>query len=408
MHVYLTPIINLKKYKDMEVKRKKGKPLITDYEYLKDYRFFAQIDEGIKDIGAQELAELGAKEVKPIYRGIYFAADKEALYRINYTSRLISRVFAPLYSFGCPDTDTLYEIAKQIRWSDFFSKNKTFAIYANVANSKINHSQFAALRLKDAVVDSLLYKAGLRPNVSKEDPDILLNLYISNDRASISIDTSGGALHKRGYREEAVSAPMQETVAAAIIRMSQWDGSVPLYDPMCGSGTLLCEALMHFCRIPSGIFRKKFGFEILPDFDAAIWKQIKTAADANIRELPEGLISGSDISEKAVYISKTNLLGLHFGPNVRITQSDFSLLPPLENQIIVANPPYGIRMGKNQDLYTFYKKLGDFLKQKCNRSNAFIYFGDPAYIKKMGLKASWKKPIQAGGLDGRLVKYELY
>jgi putative N6-adenine-specific DNA methylase len=201
---------------------------------------------------------------------------------------------------------------------------------------------------------------------------------------------------------------MQETVAAAIIRMSQWDGSVPLYDPMCGSGTLLCEALMHFCRIPSGIFRKKFGFEILPDFDAAIWKQIKTAADANIRELPEGLISGSDISEKAVYISKTNLLGLHFGPNVRITQSDFSLLPPLENQIIVANPPYGIRMGKNQDLYTFYKKLGDFLKQKCNRSNAFIYFGDPAYIKKMGLKASWKKPIQAGGLDGRLVKYELY
>jgi putative N6-adenine-specific DNA methylase len=408
MHVYLNPIINLKKYKDMVVKRKKGKPLITDYEYLKDYRFFAQIDEGIKDIGAQELAELGAKEVKPTYRGIYFAADKESLYRINYTSRLISRVLAPLYSFDCPDTDTLYEVAKQIRWSDFFSKNKTFAIYANVANSKINHSQFASLRLKDAVVDSLLYKAGLRPNVSKEDPDILLNLYINNDRASISIDTSGGALHKRGYREEAVSAPMQETVAAAVIRMSQWDGSVPLYDPMCGSGTLLCEALMHFCRIPSGIFRKKFGFEILPDFDAALWKQIKTAADANIRELPEGLISGSDISEKAVYISKTNLLGLHFGPNVQIKQSDFSLLPPLENQIIVANPPYGIRMGKSQDLYAFHKKLGDFLKQKCNQSNAFIYFGDPTYIKNMGLKASWKKPIQAGGLDGRLVKYELY
>jgi putative N6-adenine-specific DNA methylase len=408
MHVYLNPIINLKKYKDMVVKRKKGKPLITDYEYLKDYRFFAQIDEGIKDIGAQELAELGAKEVKPAYRGIYFAADKESLYRINYTSRLISRVLAPLYSFDCPDTDTLYEVAKQIRWSDFFSKNKTFAIYANVANSKINHSQFASLRLKDAVVDSLLYKAGLRPNVSKEDPDILLNLYINNDRASISIDTSGGALHKRGYREEAVSAPMQETVAAAVIRMSQWDGSVPLYDPMCGSGTLLCEALMHFCRIPSGIFRKKFGFEILPDFDAALWKQIKTAADANIRELPEGLISGSDISEKAVYISKTNLLGLHFGPNVQIKQSDFSLLPPLENQIIVANPPYGIRMGKSQDLYAFHKKLGDFLKQKCNQSNAFIYFGDPTYIKNMGLKASWKKPIQAGGLDGRLVKYELY
>jgi len=392
----------------MEVKRKKGKPLITDYEFLKNARYFAQIDEGIKDIGAKEIAELGAKDVKPTYRGIYFTADKTTLYQINYTSRLISRVLAPVFSFDCPDTDTLYRIAKQIRWSDFFSKGKTFAVYANVANSKINHSKFASLRLKDAIVDSLLYKAGLRPPVSTEDPDVLLNLYINNDRAVISIDTSGGPLHKRGYREETVSAPMQETVAAAIIRLSQWDGSVPLYDPMCGSGTLLCEALMHYCRIPSGIFRNKFGFEILPDFDAALWKQIKTEADKKIRELPEGLISGSDISEKAVYISKTNLLGLHFGPNVHITQSDFSLLPDLENQIIVANPPYGIRMGKHQDLSAFHKKLGDFLKQQCKGSSAYIYFGDPAYIKKMGLKASWKKPIQAGGLDGRLVKYEMY
>ncbi len=392
----------------MEVKRKKGKPLITDYEYLKDFKYFAQIDESIKDIGEKELVELGAKDVKPGYRGIYFTADKETLYRINYTSRLISRVLAPIISFDCPDTKILYQIAKQIRWSDFFSKNKTFAVSGNVANSKITHSQYASLCLKDAVVDSLLYKAGLRPNVSKEDPDILLNLYINNDRALISIDTSGGPLHKRGYREETVSAPMQETVAAAIIRLTQWNGSVPIYDPMCGSGTLLCEALMHFCRIPAGIFRKKFGFEILPDFDAAIWKQIKKEADNNIRELPEGLIAGSDISEQAVYISKTNLLGLHFGPNVRITQSDFSLLPPIENQVIVANPPYGIRMGKNRDLNAFHKNLGDFLKQKCKQSNAFIYLGDRTYVKKMGLKASWKKPILAGGLDGRLVKYEMY
>ena len=392
----------------MEVKRKKGKPLITDYEYLKDSRYFAQIDESIKDIGKKELAELGAKDIKPGYRGLYFTADKETLYRINYTSRLISRVLAPLVSFDCPDTEMLYQIAKQIRWSDFFSKDKTFAVTANVANSKINHSKYASLRLKDAVVDSLLYKAGLRPAVSKEDPDILLNLYINNDRAVVSIDTSGGPLHKRGYREETVSAPMQETVAAAIIRLTQWNGSVPIYDPMCGSGTILCEALMHFCRIPAGIFRKKFGFEILPDFDTTVWEQIKKKADANIRKLPEGLIAGSDISEQAVYISKTNLLGLHFGPNVRITQSDFSSLPVLEKQIIVANPPYGIRMGRNRDLDAFHKRLGDFLKQKCNQSSAYIYFGDPSYIKKMGLKASWKKPIQAGGLDGRLVKYELY
>jgi len=392
----------------MNVIRKKGKPLITDYEYLNDSRYFAQIDEGIKDVGAEELAELGARGVSPVYRGIYFTADQKTLYRINYMSRLISRVLAPLVSFDCPDTDTLYETAKQIRWSDFFRADTTFAVDGNVANSRITHSQYAALCLKDAVVDSLRFKTGMRPDVSARDPDVLLNLYIHKDRAVISVDTSGGPLHKRGYREDTVSAPMQETVAAAIIRVTGWKGSIPLYDPMCGSGTLLCEALMHFCRIPSGIFRKKFGFEALPDFDPQEWNAVKIKADSAIRELPEGRIAGSDLSEQAVHITKTNLMGLHSGTRVRVIRSDFSALPTLENQTIVANPPYGIRMGKHQDLDAFYKKLGDFLKQKCRRSAAYVYFGDPAYIKKIGLKASWKKPIQAGGLDGRLVKYELY
>ncbi len=359
-------------------------------------------------MGAEELAGLGAGNISPGFRGIYFTADKNTLYRINYSSRLVSRVLAPLVTFDCPDTDTLYETAKQIRWKDFFNAGSTFAVFSNVANSHITHSKFAALRVKDAVADSLIYKAGLRPDVSVADPDVSLNLYINNNQAVISVDTSGGALHRRGYREETVSAPMQETVAAAIIRISRWDGAVPLYDPMCGSGTLLCEALMHYCRIPSGIFRKKFGFAALPDFDPDAWNQEKQAADAKIRELPENLIGGSDISDAAVAITRTNLLGMHFGNQVHVTQTDFSLLPPKENQVIVANPPYGIRMGRNKDLTAFHKKFGDFLKQKCRGSVAYVYFGDPNYIKKMGLKASWKKPVQAGGLDGRLVKYELY
>lgn len=392
----------------MTVKRRKGKPLITNYEYLTDSRYFAQIDEGIKDIGAEELAELGARGVSPVYRGIYFTADQKTLYRINYTCRLISRVLAPLYSFDCPDTDTLYDIAKQIRWSDFFKTDTTFAVDGNVANSRITHSQYAALCLKDAVADSLRFKTGMRPDVSTRDPDVLLNLYINKDRAVISIDTSGGPLHRRGYRESTVSAPMQETVAAAIVRLTGWKGSVPLYDPMCGSGTLLCEALMHYCRIPSGIFRKKFGFAALPDFDPNLWNTVKTEADSAIRELPEGRIAGSDISDQAIQITRTNLMGLHSGTRVRVIQSDFSDLPALENQTIVANPPYGIRMGKDRDLDAFYKKIGDFLKQKCRGSNAFVYVGDPSYVKKIGLKASWKKPVPSGGLDGRLVKYELY
>ena len=240
------------------------------------------------------------------------------------------------------------------------------------------------------------------------NPDILLNLHIRNDKAVISLDTSGGALHRRGYREETVSAPMQETIAAAIIRFSEWDGSVPLYDPLCGSGTLLCEALMRYSNIPAGVFRNQFGCEFLPDFDGAAWKQVKKEADGNIRELPKGLIAGSDVSAEAVSAARTNLMGLHYGKNVSVERADFRNLPALEEHVIVTNPPYGIRIGRDENLEIFYKNIGDFLKQKCKGSAAFVYFGERKYIKNIGLKASWKKPIKFGRLDGRLVKYELY
>jgi putative N6-adenine-specific DNA methylase len=373
-----------------------------------DGRYFAQIADSLKEAGAKELAELGAEDVRPEFSGIRFRADTSGLYRINYLTRLLSRCLAPLISFACPDTDTLYEKAKQIAWEDFFSKGNTFAVSGNVSNSAISHSKYAALRLKDAVADYFKEKSGQRPNVSVRNPDILLNLHIRNDKAVISLDTSGGALHRRGYREETVAAPMQETVAAAIIRFSQWDGSVPLYDPLCGSGTLLCEALMAYSHIPAGVFRNRFGFESLPDFDSAVWKQEKKEADGHIRELPQGLVAGSDVSAEAVSAARTNLMGLHFGNNVSVERIDFRESPAIQGQVIVANPPYGIRMGGDEDLDPFYKALGDFLKQKCKGSTAYIYFGERKYIKKIGLKASWKKPITAGGLDGRLVKYEMY
>jgi putative N6-adenine-specific DNA methylase len=373
-----------------------------------DGRYFAQIADSLKEAGAKELAELGAEDVRPEFSGIRFRTDTSGLYRINYLTRLLSRCLAPLISFACPDTDTLYEKAKQIAWEDFFSKGNTFAVSGNVSNSAISHSKYAALRLKDAVADYFKEKSGQRPNVSVRNPDILLNLHIRNDKAVISLDTSGGALHRRGYREETVAAPMQETVAAAIIRFSQWDGSVPLYDPLCGSGTLLCEALMAYSHIPAGVFRNRFGFESLPDFDSAVWKQEKKEADGHIRELPQGLVAGSDVSAEAVSAARTNLMGLHFGNNVSVERIDFRESPAIEGQVIVANPPYGIRMGGDEDLDPFYKALGDFLKQKCKGSTAYIYFGERKYIKKIGLKASWKKPITAGGLDGRLVKYEMY
>jgi putative N6-adenine-specific DNA methylase len=378
------------------------------YQYQKDGRYFARIADSLKEAGAKELAELGAEDVEPEFSGIHFRADKSTLYRINYQSRLLSRCLAPLISYTCHDTDTLYRKAKQIAWEDFFTQGNTFAISGDVSDSVISHSKYATLRLKDAVADYFKEKTGRRPDVSVRNPDILLNLHIRHDKAVISLDASGGALHRRGYREESVSAPMQETVAAAIIRFSEWNGSVPLYDPLCGSGTFLCEALMRYSNIPAGVFRNRFGFEFLPDFDGAVWKQVKKEADGHIRELPKGLIAGSDVSAVAVSAARTNLMGLHYGNNVSVERGDFRQLPALEEHVIVTNPPYGIRMGRNENLEMFYKNFGDFLKQKCKGSTAFVYFGERAYIKKIGLKASWKKPIKAGGLDGRLVKYEIY
>ncbi len=378
------------------------------YEYQKSKRYFAQIADGIKELGAQELSELGALNIAPEYGGIYFNAGKEALYRINYSTRLASRILAPLASFNCSTTDELYKKAKQINWTDFISTENTFAVFGNVSNSKITNSHYASLCLKDAIVDSFREISGKRPDVDSKNPDIWLNLYVRDDKAVISIDTSGGSLHRRGFRKDSVSAPMQETVAAAIIRYTKWDGSVPLCDPMCGSGTLLSEALLHYCKIPSGIFREHFGFEFLPDYDKSLWTTVKKEQDRQIRNLPEGLISGSDISTEAIEISGANIRNLPHGERIKLEALDFRNSEGLKNGVIITNPPYGIRMGKRQALELLYEALGDFLKQKCKGSAAYIYFGEREFIKKIGLKPAWKKPLKTGGLDGRLVKYEMF
>ena len=204
----------------------------------------------MEELCEQELIELGAKNTKVAYRGIYFEADLLTIYRINYTSRTISRVLAPLKSFRCRDANAIMKMAEKIEWDKIFSLNQTFAITSSVSKSTINNSLYASQVLKDGIADYFRAKFGKRPNVETVNPDVRFNLYIETDNAVLSLDTSGESLHKRGYRLLAGEAPMQETLAAAIIRLSKWDGEKPLLDPMCGSGTILCEALMHYCRIP--------------------------------------------------------------------------------------------------------------------------------------------------------------
>ncbi len=379
------------------------------FVYQKSRRFFAQVGSGFESIAAMELSHIGARKIEPGFRGFYFSADPAVLYSINYQSRLVSHVLAPLVSFQCRDREDLYREGKKIDWPSIFSPDHTFGIVANVSsNEKLRHSKFAALCLKDSVADLFRSRYGKRPDVDSLNPDVWINLHIRKEHATVSLDTSGGSLHRRGYRKETVEAPMQETLAAAMIALSGWHGQMPLYDPMCGSGTLLCEALMHVCRIPAGFFRKKFGFFFLPDFQKQLWEKIKHTEDSQVKKLLPGLISGSDIDRRAVRATKTNCRTLPGGENIQVIQKDFNHISELENVTILSNPPYGIRLKKEDDIGQFYKGFGDFLKQKCKGSQVVIYFGNREMIKYIGLRPSWKKPVKNAGLDGRVVKYELY
>lgn len=383
--------------------------IVLEFIYQSTNEYFAQVPGMMESICEEELLELGAKNTRIAYRGIYFQADQKTLYKINYTSRLISRVLAPLISFKCYNGNDLKRIAEKIKWEKLFSIDQTFAITSSVTKSRISNSLYASQALKDGIADYFRnITKGKRPDVNTVNPDVRFNLFIEKDHAILSLDTSGESLHKRGYRLLAGEAPMQETLAAAIIRISKWNGEKPLLDCMCGSGTIISEALMHYCNIPAQKLRTNFGFFHLPDFNKNIWVEVKNDADKNIRPLPKGLIYGSDKSQKMLQIARENLARLPFSENVSLTYRPFQDISKFENGTLITNPPYGIRLGEKEEVEILYKELGDFLKQKCNGTSAFIYTGDPSLRKSIGLKTTRRIPLVNGKLEGVLVQIDSY
>ena len=377
-----------------------------EFLYQQDSKYFGQIAGSMESLGLRELVSLGAYEVKAGYRGVYFKADQLSLYRIVMTSRLFSRILIPINKFDCHSTKYLYRKAGEIPWDMFMGVNNTFRIFSTVSNSKIKHSKYASLVLKDAIVDYFRDKFNERPSVDTTTPDVTFNLHIEKNFAFISIDACGESMHKRGYRIESVTAPMQETLAAALIDLSGWDGSKKLYDPFCGSGTILCEAIMKYCGVPSSYNRAKFGFKLLPDYNPENYQKILNEINSNFRELPEGLIAGSDINRSAVEAAKTNIEDLDY--EIEITRMPFQKLGNFTDTVFVTNPPYGKRLGEVDRVSQMLKEFGDFLKNNCKGCEAYIYLGDTKLVKALGLKPSWKKPLVNGSLDGRLVKLELY
>lgn len=371
-------------------------------------RFFAQTQKGIEDIASEELSELGAAECKPSYGGVYFSAEKSALYRINYMAKTVSRILAPLDSFIVYDETDLYRKIYRINWESFMTPEKTFAVSSSVSASRISHSKYAALKMKDAIADRLREKSGRRPDVDTGEPDIPLNLNIRNNLCTVSIDTSGRSLHKRGYRIDSVISPMHETLAAAIIRISGWDGSKPLYDTMSGSGTILAEALLKYCNLPSSVKKRAYGLFNMPGFDRDIWLQVKRECDNNIRKPEPGLISGSDIDKTNVKAARKNLNEIPGGQDIKIIAKDFREIGSLEDSFIICNLPYGHRTGNEEEAGILYSEFGDFLKRKCRGSKAFLLCGSTDLVKKIGLRTSRKIPLFNGPIETRLIELDLY
>lgn len=358
----------------------------------------------------EELIELGVTATVG-YRGVYVDQwDWSTIYKINYASRLASRVLLPLTRFRCFDQKSLYNNASDIDWMPFMKGISTFAIDANVQHPQLRNSLYAAQIVKDAICDQMRNRTGKRPSIDLQNPDIQLNLFIHDQTAIISFDTSGEPLHKRGYRQEGGEAPIQETLAAAILRIAKYTKESVLLDPCCGSGTILIEAALMATNTPPGYLRKYWGFMRHPDYDQNEWLKVRNSIDEKREPLAGKHIFGVEINKNTVRIAKVNLRAAGFYREVSVVQSDFrEFTPEVLPDLIVTNPPHGHRLEDETSLIPLYRALGDFMKQKCAKpSRGYIFTTSMELTKEVGLSAKQRHVLSSGGMDARLLEFELY
>ncbi|MFW6352291.1 MAG: THUMP domain-containing class I SAM-dependent RNA methyltransferase [Bacteroidota bacterium] len=369
--------------------------------------FTAKTMAGLETALAEELETISANQVIPGNRLVHFKGTFETMMRANYECRTALRILYPVASFVIHSQEQLYRKASAIRWEDFFSTKQTFSIDEVVHDSVFNHTKFAALRLKDAIVDRFRKKSNQRPSVDTGNPDININLHITDKKVTISLDSSGDSLHKRGYRTITGRAPINEVLAAGLIHLSGWDEITDFYDPMCGSGTLLLEALMAAKKIPAGHYKNHFGFQNWHFISQDSFKEIKTRADQKIIESPVQ-VYGSDIMSKAVEITIQNAKNAGLNHYLSVKRRDFFKLHPQHNQVLlITNPPYDERMSEN-DINAFYKNMGDALKNHFQGFTAWLISGNLDALKNIGLRSSKRIVLYNGPIESRFAKYELY
>jgi len=358
-----------------------------------------------------ELRELGYVECVRGFRGVNVRVDSLTdVYRINYESRIGTRVLLPLHHFRAYDKNSLYNQACAIDWMRYLKLEQTFAIDAHVSHRAFSNTLFAAQVVKDALCDRFREHTGERPSVNTYNPEVQFNLFLNESGGVISIDTSGGPLHKRGYRSEGGVAPLQENLAAALLKMACLKENDSVCDPCCGSGTFLIEAAMMKTQTPAGFLRSQWGFMKLPDFDASEWERVKTVANQKIRPLKGREVFGNDINRAMVQNAKTNCRLAGFGNHIEISYGDLkAYAPPAAPTFIIANPPYGIRLDDPMSLAPLYRDLGQFMKlQSAKPSRGFILAANNDLTKEVGLATTQRHLIDNGGIDGRLLEYDIY
>ncbi|OCR02655.1 RNA methyltransferase [Oscillatoriales cyanobacterium USR001] len=372
-------------------------------------QYFATVARGLEAIAAQELEQLGAQEVKPDFTGVYFAGDRALLYRVNLWARTIFRVLVPISNFPCYDQDMLYREVQKIDWEEYLTPDRTLAVDCTGGNEKLNHTHYTALQVKNAIADRQRANFGKRSNVDTKNPDLLINIHIHKDHCILSLDSSGGSLHRRGYRPAVGVAPLKETLAAALLEMAEWSPDLPFLDPMCGSGTLPLEAGLKALNIAPGLFREKFGFMSWQDFDEALWDELwEEAENSELSEL-KAIVAGSDRDLEMLNQARTNAQQAGLKDKIKLALTDLSELEaPADRGVIICNPPYGERLGDAKELGDLYQMLGDIFKQRFKGWNAFILTGNKELAKKVGLRTARRMHVYNGTLECTLLKYEMY
>jgi putative N6-adenine-specific DNA methylase len=368
--------------------------------------FFASAPRGLEALLNEELAALGARDLRPVAGGVAFAGDWAVCYRVNYWSRIASRVLWRIARFDCPDEEALYREVKNLDWPRYFEVGRTLRVNVTAQKSPLKSLEFATLRIKDAVCDRFRETLGRRPDVDRASPDVRIHAFLEGTHASLYLDTSGEPLFKRGWRQGAADAPLRENLAAGIIRLTGWRPEEPLLDPMCGGATLLVEAAAMARGRPPGATRR-FAFENLDAFDAAAWHSVQ-AEETKKERKPQLRIYGSDIDPRALNAARRNLAEAGVERWVTLERADILERPaPAASGVMVANPPYGERLGSAEELARFYPRLGDALKKRFSGWRCYLFTADLRLPKLIRLQPSRRIALFNGALECRLYEFQM-